>query len=185
VARQDYVRDEFRPFLDRIAGHTRAPTPAANWTGRRTVRQQAQIVLAVAPNAFEAVDMLLEQQETCLGNQGPVDPERLDAIADLKKLHSALGELISLAQAGQPVLEHLRALRRMRDSTFRWSTETYELMLRQLPLYSSSAVYASALWFMINLMTKDLDASATVTAGILGATAINSRGRQGRVKPEK
>lgn len=170
--RRQHVWTAFGPLFDRIHGRTRPPVAAASWTGKRTVGQQAQIVLSIGPTAFEAVDMLLDEQERPLHNLGPVDPERLKGIAQLKELHAALGELIVLAQSGHPLTDQLQRVRALKDRALHWSTETYELMLAQTPLIASSAVFGSALWFLTNLITKDLDASATMAGSIVAGGAL-------------
>jgi hypothetical protein len=170
--RRDFVTEAFIPLLDRVQGRTSAPTRASGWTGRRTVHQQAQIVWAHAPTAFQAVDMLLDEQEKPLSNGGPVEPERLKAIAELKALHDALGQLLSLVQTGRPFGPQLRKVRALRDRAFKWSTETYELTLAQSPLMASSAVLGSAVWFLTNLITKDVEASATFAGAIVGGGTI-------------
>lgn len=178
--RRDEVSEAFRPLIERVEGRTRPPVSSSRWTGKRTMKQQAQIVLSLAPTAFQAVDMLLDEQERPMHNGGPVEPERLDAIAQLRDLHGALGELISLAQAGRPFEAQLQKVRALKDRAFQWSKETYELMLAQSPLMASSAVYGSAIWYLTNLMTKNVGASATMSAGVLGATAL-ARSRRGSV----
>jgi hypothetical protein len=176
--RRDEIAEAFGPLIDRVEGRTRPPVRSSRWTGKRTVKQQAQIVLSLAPTAFQAVDMLLDEQERPLHNGGPVEPERLDAIAQLRDLHGALGELIALAQAGRPFESQLQTVRALKDRAFQWSKETYELMLAQSPLMASSAVYGTAIWYLTNLITKDVSASATMSAGVLGATALVT-GRKG------
>ncbi len=144
--RRDHIWATFRPLLDRVEGLTRAPTLSSKWTGRRTAKQQAMIVLAVAPNALEAVEMLLAEQAHSLGNGPPMEPERERAIQQLKELRSALGELIELAETGRPLSPQLQKVRALKDRALTWSAETYELTLAQTPLVASSAVIGSALW---------------------------------------
>lgn len=67
------------------------------WTGRYTPKQQAKLVLSVAPLALNALDELVSSVEELRLN----DPEALDALAALKELHAALGELLILAERGR------------------------------------------------------------------------------------
>lgn len=174
--RRSKVTVAFEPMVARAEGRTVPPFSSAKWTGgRRTVQQQAQIVLAVGPHAFEAAEMLLEEQEAPLHNVlragGPVDADRLDAINKLRELHTALGELLELAQQGKPVTDQLRRVRAGKDKLLRWSTDTYELCLGQAALMGPSAVVGSALWFLVNLITKNMEASATF-AGAVSAAGV-------------
>jgi hypothetical protein len=117
--------------------------------------------------------MLLEEQEGAGHNRAPGDdPERDEAIARLRELHAALGELLNLAQGAKPLSEQMKRVRAAKDALLSWSTETFELLMGPMPLMATSAVYGSAIWFLTNLVTRDLDASATVTAGVLGAGAL-------------
>lgn len=173
------VAETFEALIDRIEGRSKPPLVASSWTGRRTLKQQAQIVLAVGPHAFEAAEMLLEEQEGPLHNVlragGPVDADRLDAINKLRELHTALGELLELAQQGKPVTDQLRRVRAGKDKLLRWSTDTFELCLGQAALMGPSAVAGSALWFLINLITKNMEASATF-AGAVAAAGVGVQG---------
>lgn len=179
--RREHIWESFKPLFDRIEGRTRAPIPAAGWTGRRTAKQQAMIVLAVAPNAMQAVEMLLEEQKQQLGNGAPGEEDREKAIEQLKQLRSALGELIDLAEAGQPLASQLQKVRAVKDRVLKWSTETYQLTLSQSQLLGSSAVIGSAVWFLVNLVARD---AATAVAGT--AVAAHVAGVvQARPRPDK
>lgn len=177
-ARREYVTKGFQPLIDRVEGRSQPPIAASRWTGKRTFKQQAQMVLTIAPAAFQAVDLLLDEQERPLGNFGPVDQERLDAIAQLKELHAALGELIGLVQSGKPFDAQLRKVRQLRDGAFAWSKDTYELMLAQTPLMATSTIFGSAIWFLINIITKDVGAAASIAGGIVGGGAIATTRRR-------
>jgi len=163
------VANTLEPLIDRAEGRTKPPIRSAEWTGqRRTVAQQAAIVLSIGPTAYQAAEMLLEEQEGARHNQAPGDdPERDQAIAKLRELHAALGELLNLAQASKPLSEQMRRVRAAKDAVLGWSSETFELLLGQTPLMAASAVYGSSIWYLTNLVTRDMDASATATAGIL------------------
>ena len=171
--RRAKVVSAFEEMVGRAEGRTKPPVVSSSWTGRRTIKQQAQIVLAVGPHAFEAAEMLLEEQEGPLDNVlkagGPVDAHRLDAINKLRELHTALGELLELAQQGKPVTEQLKRVRAGKDKLLHWSTDTFELCLGQATLMGPSAVVGSALWFLINLITKNVEASATFAGAVAAA----------------
>lgn len=74
------VARTLEPLMERAEGRTKPPISSAQWTGkRRSAAQQAAIVMAIGPTAFQAVEMLLEEQEGARHNQAPGDdPERDD-----------------------------------------------------------------------------------------------------------
>lgn len=88
---------------------------SSDWTGRTTAQQQAAIVKALAPAALDAVQKLIDDEERSRGNGGPIDPDRDLALAQLKALHTALGELISLAKHDKPIEAILVRLRAIGD----------------------------------------------------------------------
>ena len=163
------VAKTFEPLIERAEGRTKPPITSAKWTGqRRTVAQQAAIVLSIGPTAYQAAELLLEEQERAAGNQAlGDDPERDQAIAKLKELHAELGELLNLAQASKPLSGQMKRVRAARDAVLGWSSDNFELLLGQAPLMATSAVYGSSIWYLTHLLTRDLGASATATAGIL------------------
>jgi hypothetical protein len=61
-----------------------------------------------------AIERLINDEVQRRDNGGPVDDDRDEALSHLRALHSALGELIALAAAAQPlgaVLGKLQAIR--------------------------------------------------------------------------
>ena len=170
-ARREHIWETFRPLFDRVEGRTSAPISAAQWTGRRTPKQQAKIVLALAPEALEGVQQLLDDQARALHNGGPVDPDREEALAALKALRDALSELIQLAETGQPLAGQLTKLRRVKNAAFKWSAETYSMTLANTPLMSSSLIWGAGVAYLVNVITKDI-----TTAGAFGAAATAVHG---------
>lgn len=171
--RREHVWESFKPLFNRIEGRS-ASVSAAKWTGRRTAAQQAKIVLAIAPTAMAAVDQLIDEQQLRKHNRGPSDPEADEAIEKLRALRDAIGELIQLAENGRPLATQLRGVKALRNNVLKWSAQSYELLLANSPLYASSAVAGSALWFATYLLTKDMGASATFAGTVTGATAMKS-----------
>jgi len=112
--RRDLVRRQFAPLLEHV-GESQ-PLRSSAWTGQPSLREQAQIVQALAPAALTVVERLIENELRLRGNGGPVDEDREQALAHLRTLHDALGELIRLASAQQPIDEALSALRAVRTS---------------------------------------------------------------------
>lgn len=177
-ARREHVWETFNPLIDRVEGRTRPPISSARWTGRRTAAQQAQVVLALAPDALVGVERLLEEQERALHNRGPVDPEQIQAIEQLKELHSALGELIDLAEAGSPLEESLHRLRDLKNRAFKWSISPYGLALGDMPLVAYNAVLGSGVMYLVSAITKGLPEAAAIgaaTMGVHAAAVLQSR----------
>ena len=75
----------------------RSVTSSSTWTGRRSQQEQVAIVEKFAPMASEGVRELIFAVEQKRFN----DPQTQEALAALKELHSALGELIQSAERGQ------------------------------------------------------------------------------------
>jgi hypothetical protein len=177
--RREHIWETFRPLFDRVEGRTSAPISASQWTGRRTAAQQAKIVLALAPDALQGVQQLLDEQARALHNGGPVDPEREEAIAALKELHGALGELIEFAETGQPLAGQLTKVRRLKNAVFKWSAETFGMTIGGSQLVSSSLIWGAGVAYLVNVITKDI-----TTAGAFGAavTAVHG-GAKGRANP--
>ncbi len=89
-------------------------------------------------------------------NGGPIEPEQEEGIAALKRLYSALGKLIQLAEAGQPLGAQLSKLRQLKNAAFKWSAETYGLTLANNPLVSSSMIWGAGIAYVVNVITKDI-----------------------------
>lgn len=176
--RRDHVWESFKPLFDRVEGRSKPPVRTSSWTGRRTVAEQAQIVLALAPDALHGVEWLLGEQEKGLDNGGPVDDERADAIASLKKLRQELEELIDLAESGQPLSDKLGRISELKASALRWIVNPYGLALGNLPLAGQTAVIACGVSTFVNAITKDAvfgNTVGTVAATAYGAATIAQR----------
>jgi hypothetical protein len=137
---------------------------SAGWTGRRTAAQQAQIVRSLVPDALVGITLLIAEQEQALHNGGPADPERLAALQALRLLNSALAELISLAEAGKPLRKQLARVREIKGQLFSWSSSPYGLALGELPLTGITTVLGCGVAALINVITKNVEASATIGA---------------------
>jgi hypothetical protein len=178
--RREHVRRAFEPLFDRVEGRTKPPLQSRRWTGRRTAAQQAQIVLALAPDALEGVQALLYDQMKALGNGGPVDPEQREAIARLKQLHGALGELIALAEAGSSLNAQLAEVRAIKDRVLSWSTSPYGLNLAGMPVLGMSTVLGAGVMYLVNAIAPGAPATgAAMGAGVLTAHAATAAIRAG------
>lgn len=108
------VRAQFASLLGHV-GDAQSIRPSA-WTGRPSPGEQAEIVQALAPAALTVVQRLIDNEMRLRGNGGPVDDDREQALSHLRALHEALGELIRLARAEQPLTEVLGTLQTIRHS---------------------------------------------------------------------
>lgn len=72
---------------------------SAGWTGRRPLKEQLTIVRGIAPLAQQSLAQLIQTLEEKRYN----DPATGEALETLRELHSALGELISRAEAERPM----------------------------------------------------------------------------------
>jgi hypothetical protein len=169
--RREHVWETFKPLFDRVEGRTSAPISASQWTGRRTPAQQAKIVLALAPDALQGIQQLLDEQARALHNGGPVDPEREEAIAALKALHRALGELIEMAETGESLAAQLTKVKRLKNAVFKWSVETFGLTMGGTPLTAQSLIWGAGVAYVVNVITKDI-----TSAGAFGAAVTAMRG---------
>jgi hypothetical protein len=153
------------------------------WTGRRTAAQQAQIVGALVPAAVAGVETLIAEQEQALHNGGPADPERVAALQALRLLHAELGELISLAEAGKSLRKQLARVREIKGQLFSWSSSPYGLALGELPLTGVTTVLGCGVAALINLITKNVEASATIGAASSATFAAAALQRRTRDAP--
>lgn len=171
--RREHVWNGFRPLFDRVEGRTHAQK-AQNVTGKRTAAQQAQVVLNLAPDALCGVETLLEEFERPLHNGGPVDPQREDAIARLRELHEAIGELIRLAGEGKPLARQMTLVQKAKASAFQWSLDSYRLGVAGIPLLTSSAVVAGGVMFFVNVLTKGAVDAETIGMAAAGVHATGA-----------
>lgn len=113
TARRDMVRAQFAPLIEEVG---EPATRSSGWTGRASVREQALLVASLGPTALIAVERLIDDELARRDNGGPVEADREEALTHLRALHQALGELIGLAEAGQPLSASLTRLRAIRQS---------------------------------------------------------------------
>jgi len=162
--RREMVRKEFTALQDRVK-ETEVRN-SSDWTGRTTAQQQAAIVKALAPAALDAIQKLIDDEERSRGNGGPVDPEREVALSNLKSLHSALGELISLVNADKPIGPMLLRLRAIGDG----AKSTMASFTGALPITTSAMVAFSAVVGISEFFVGNLVLS--VGAGALAGNTV-------------
>ena len=174
--RRALIRSSFEPLLDRVQGRTRPAVASAKWTGRRTATQQARVVITLGYDALLGIDLLLEEQEKPLHNGGPVEPERADAIQKLKYLHRELGELISLAEAGEPLDGKLKTVREARDRALNWSASPMGLSLASVPLTGAATVLGVGVMYLVNVIAPGQGAGfgAAVTGAHVASAAVRA-----------
>jgi hypothetical protein len=164
TARRQHVLETLQPMFEQVRLGGKLKVASAGWTGRRTAAQQAQIVRSLVPDALVGITLLIAEQEQALHNGGPADPERLAALQALRLLNSALAELISLAEAGKPLRKQLARVREIKGQLFSWSSSPYGLALGELPLTGITTVLGCGVAALINVITKNVEASATIGA---------------------
>lgn len=181
--RREHVWSTFKPLFDRVEGRTAPPVASQGWTGKRSATQQARIVLSLGYDALLGVEMLLDEQERPLGNGGPVEPERLEAIERLRELHTAIGELIAFADAGRPIDEQLAHVRSLKDKAIHWSASPAGLSLGGIPLLGMSTVLGVGVMYLINAICPGqgqafgVAALGAHTAAAAVRASVEKRGR--------
>jgi hypothetical protein len=174
--RREMVRREFGALQDRV--RETGARNSSDWTGRTTAQQQAAIVKALAPAALDAVQKLIDDEERSRGNGGPIDPDRDLALAQLKALHTALGELISLAKHDRPIEAILVRLREIGDA----AKGTMANFTGALPITTSAMVAFSTVvgiseFFVGNVV---LSVAAGALAGNTVKDVMLKKGEAGR-----
>jgi hypothetical protein len=174
--RRKMVRSTFEPLFDRVEGRTMPPVPSAKWTGRRTATQQARVVISLGYDALLGVDLLLEEQERPFHNGGPVEADRAEAIRKLKELHRELGELVSLAEAGEPLEEKLKSVRAAKDKALAWSASPVGLSLASVPLTGAAIVLGVGVMYLVNAIAPGQGAAfgAAVTGAHVAGAAVRA-----------
>lgn len=167
--RRDHVRQAFGPLVDRVEGRTRPPVASTKWTGNRSATQQVKVVIALGYDALAGVEALLDEHERPLHNGGPIEPERAEAIAKLKDLHSELGELLRLAEAGKPLEEKLSRVRAAKDRALQWTASPAGFALGALPLTGSCVALGVGVHYLVNAI--GLGAGPTIGVAAMGVHA--------------
>jgi hypothetical protein len=173
--RRRQIRETFAPLFDRLEAQATNPPPvhsdSSRWTGRRTASVQARVVLSLAPEAMSALEEIVERLELPFHNGGPRDPQVDEALAALRELHGALGELLEAAQQGLSLDERLGALRSKGRGVFLWSTETFGMTLKGLPLAGTTTALACGVSKILTVMAG-MPLAQAATIGV-GAAAAN------------
>jgi hypothetical protein len=108
--------------------------------------------------------MLLQEQQRGLHNGGEVEPERLQGIELLKELHSALGDLLRLAETGQGLTQQLQLVKAIKQKALAMSKETLGVTLAGIPQMASSSVFGLAAYTFINIISKGVSDEASIGA---------------------
>ncbi|WCP71534.1 hypothetical protein [Sphingomonas hankookensis] len=103
--RRQEIRHQFEPALqlaeDIEAAADPRTTDSSAWTGAISPAERTIAVKTLLPVAIAAVDQLIDTLETPGHNGGPPRDETVEAIANLRALHTALGELLTAADEGR------------------------------------------------------------------------------------
>lgn len=100
AARVQRVRDEFGPLLASLEGGAKAAIGSSAWTGIESRTERLHVVRNILPLAQAAVEGMIAALSDTGGNGAPLLDEREEAVAHLRKLHGALGDLLAAADAG-------------------------------------------------------------------------------------
>ena len=88
--------------------------PASGWTGRLSPEERVQVIKTLAPIAQRELQALIDGVAEQRFNDDPTQ----EALEQLKRLHSALGQLIEAANQGKPIDQLLAAFGQNCDKLF-------------------------------------------------------------------
>jgi hypothetical protein len=163
--RRNVVRAQFNALREAVPGF--GPTvSSSSWTGRPTRAQQAELILSLAPQALAAVEQLIDEEERRRGNGGPVEPDRQAALLCLRQFHTAIGELILLAESGASLEGARSRLKAIRQA----AVETTGRAAAALPVTSSALTAFGVIVGLTDLLTGDLVVS--VAAGAIAGNTV-------------
>jgi len=94
------VRDQFEPFFDELDQRASSEADSTMWTGTEGRAARLKLVRGLLPLAQSAVDSMIATLSEPNANGAPLLDSRLDAIEELRKLHHALGELLTAVDNG-------------------------------------------------------------------------------------
>jgi hypothetical protein len=100
AGRAEAVRDELNPFLDMLREPRSEPVDSAVWTGQEGRTAKLKLVRGLLPLAQNAVESMITTLSEPNANGAPLLDSRVEAIEELRKLHHALGELLSAVDSG-------------------------------------------------------------------------------------
>jgi hypothetical protein len=134
------------------------------------------VVISLGYDALLGVELLLEEQEKPLHNGGPVEAERADAIQKLKDLHRELAELISLAEAGDPLDDKLKLVRLAKDKALAWSASPVGLSLATVPLTGAATILGVGVMYLVNAIAPGQGTAfwAAVTGAHVAGAAVRA-----------
>lgn len=104
VYQEHYVRPRQQaghPFVGSDQLVDRDAVESSDWTGILSARQRLSVVKTLIPPALEALEGLIHNLESPRHNGGPPLEEDEELLNCLKSLHSALGEVLTLAEQGK------------------------------------------------------------------------------------
>lgn len=106
--RRQFLREQFEPLLDFLERGGAQPSPkmpgpydASAWTGVQSTTPQAHAIKTLIPVAQSAIGSLIEHLEEPNHNGGPPLDEVEFALEGLRKLHAALGTLLTAVEDGK------------------------------------------------------------------------------------
>lgn len=167
------IRDALHGRLDTIADdgdQTPIHASAASWTGRTDRKEQARIVISLAPAAIEGVRALLEEQEARLHN-GPPEAIEQSGVQALRDLHEALGTLIHSVETNQGIDKPLSAVARLSERVFEFAAETGELCVAGMKPLLASLPAAWGTWTLLGMICNPATFAALGPAAAVAVSA--------------
>lgn len=152
---------------------------SSGWTGTRTIQEQCSLVRQLVPAALDGLRVLINEQERRLHNQ---PPEALSdgGIEALRDLHSALAELLRLAEQEAPLDAAMSRVRWGVRRAFVVMRDTGELLAGGVPALAASTITGWGTFALCRLVIGlEGEASATLGAAAVGATVMEA-GKQRR-----
>lgn len=151
---------------------------SSNWTGRRSEKEIAIAIRAMVPVAQAALDGLIEELERRRHNAGNLSPPERKALADLRILHSELGELIHILETEGGVAARLEKFAAAARRTFSVSSRA-GVIVRGFEAGGLAIVPAFAFVKACELMFGPFneEAQAAVAAAALGGTYMTLASR--------
>jgi hypothetical protein len=95
-----HVRDQFEPFFEVLDRRSPDSIDSTMWTGTEGRAARLKMVRGLLPLAQNAVDSMIATLSEPNANGGPLLDSRIEAIQELRKLHDALGELLTAVDNG-------------------------------------------------------------------------------------
>ncbi len=99
-ARVQKVRDQFNLLSGGEAEGQPTTSESSTWTGIKSQSERLRTIRKILPLAQAAVEGMIASLSDTGGNGAPLLDEREEAVGHLRQLHTVLGDLLAVADAG-------------------------------------------------------------------------------------